>query len=300
MDIDIARLLESAELISEKNSAALYRVTTAGRSMVLKVFSGEDRASEVRAYDLLASCGVPTLPTYGIAPNAILIEDLAASPDWRLARESDVTKAEVGVAVAEWYRGLHSAGDRLASQAGLPGFLNREYDALSPETIAKTCRRLGTGEAPVWRLATEHVDALKRAVRSFPETLTYNDFHWTNLALSRNEPLRAIVFDYHLLGIGPAYCDIRNVTGSLGPAAREAFLQAYGPWDDTIAVIDRPLSALYSLSVAAGLPRLPGWAKPCMAGVTNGGLESSLAKAVSWLRDRRATISPNRFGEAGS
>ena len=296
--MNLARLLESAQLIQGKSGAAVYRVTTAGRSMVLKVFSGEEEAQEVRAYELLAPCGVPTLPTYGIAPNAILIDDLTSSPDWRLATETDAENAEVGVAVAEWYRALHSAGDRLASQAGCPNFLAREYDALSPESIATTSHRLSLEDAPVWRLATEHIDVLKRAARSFPETLTYNDFHWTNLALARSEPLRAIVFDYHLLGIGPAYCDIRNVTGSLGPQAREAFLQAYGPYDETVAVIDRPLSVLYSLGVAADLPRLPAWAEPCVEGVRNGGLESSLAKAVSWLGDRRATISRDQFEEA--
>ncbi len=47
--------------------------------------------------------------------------------------------------------------------------------------------------------------SVKRAMRALPETLTYNDFHWTNLALSRQaRPVpRAVVYDYHLLGIGP-------------------------------------------------------------------------------------------------
>ena len=284
MDIDIARLIESGDLMQEKNGAALYRVRHAGRAMVMKVFAGEQVAAEVQAYELLASCGVPTLPTDGITANAILIDDLAASADWRLAIEDDVDNVEVGSAVADWYKRLHSAGYRLGSQeAGFLSFLTREYDALDAESIGETSRRLGLEDAPVWRLAIEHVEALKHAVRAFPETLTYNDFHWTNLALSRSEPLRAVVFDYHLLGIGPAYCDIRNVLGSLGPQARDAFLRAYGPYDDAVAVVDGPLSVLYSLGVAAGLPRLPAWAEPCVTSVKNGELESSLRQAVRWI-----------------
>ena len=60
MDIDIARLLESAELIHEKSGASLCRVTHAGQSMVLKLFASGPEATEVRAYELLQSLRVPT------------------------------------------------------------------------------------------------------------------------------------------------------------------------------------------------------------------------------------------------
>jgi len=70
------------------------------------------------------------------------------------------------------------------------------------------------------------------------------------------------------------------VLGSLGEPAREAFLAAYGPFDDRVAVFDRPLSCLYSLQVAAELPTLPKWAYECVRSVTSGELESSLRIAV--------------------
>jgi len=102
-------------------------------------------------------------------------------------------------------------------------------------------KRFGMEMLTVWQLAADHLEALLAAFRAFQETLNYNDFHWTNLALTHEEPLRAVVFDYDLLGIGPVYCDIRNVLGSLGEPAQGAFREAYGPVDERIAVFDKPL-----------------------------------------------------------
>lgn len=54
-------------------------------------------------------------------------------------------------------------------------------------------------------------------MRSLPETLTYNDFHWSKLARSRPLPTgrEVIFYDYHVLGLGLASSDCRNVTSVL-------------------------------------------------------------------------------------
>jgi hypothetical protein len=105
--------------------------------------------------------------------------------------------------------------------ARTPGFLEREVNSLDAETIIRIGKQLGLNHDLVWTLAAKHIEAIKDAMRSLPETLNYNDFHWTNLALSRRSvpSLRAVVYDYHLLGIGLCYSDCRNVVGSLGDRA---------------------------------------------------------------------------------
>jgi hypothetical protein len=270
----------------EKHSNRLFRVQCGGRSFVLKSFGDSAQAVEARSYALLERYGVPTLPVHGRTENALLLEDLAVSPTWRLADEADVERPETGVAIARWYRALHAAGrELLAAPTGIPNFLEREADALDPATVIGIGQKLRLADNPVWKLAADHIEALKQAMRSLPETLNYSDFHWTNLALSRRTepPLRAVVFDYHLLGIGPAYSDCRNVVGSLGEQAESAFWEAYGPVDEREAILDAPVSVLFSLSVAMQRPRLPKWAHACVEKAKNGDLGNSNRLALEIL-----------------
>lgn len=95
---------------------------------------------------------------------------------------------------------------------------------------------------PVWEYAARHLEALRTRARELPSTLNYNDLQWTNLALPRQPLLREIVFDHHLLGIGLAWSDVRNVPHSLGPAAQEAFLDAYGLTRPKEQILDEPLA----------------------------------------------------------
>jgi len=274
--------------MGQRHGNRLYRVRCAERSYVLKVFDQPAQATEVRSYALLQEIGVPTLPVYGRTENAILLEDLSVSPTWRLAEETDVERPETGAAVAKWYLTMHARGEELlAGSAEIPSFLQREADQLDGQSITATGKKLGLGQNLAWKLAAVHIQALKEAMRSLPETLNYNDFHWSNLALQRcgaaalrRGELRAVVFDYHLLGIGPRYSDCRNVVGSLGKRAARAFWEAYGPVDEREAILDEPISILYGLQVASRRPRLPEWARAGMQKVESGELERSLRRAL--------------------
>ena len=275
-------------LLNRKDDHALYRVTLAGSSYLMKWFT-EARSSEIAAYRLLQQYGVPTLPLQGKSEQALLLEDLESSAAWRLATAEDCECEEIGRAVATWYTALHTAGLCMVRE-GIPAFLTREVDMLTSASVLATGERLGLAHLPVWRFAADHLERLKQAFRAYPETLNYNDAHWSNLVLSRAEPLRAIVFDYHLLGIGPVYCDIRNVCGSLGERARAAFREAYGAVDERIALLDAPLSQLYSLQVAAKLLHLPGWAKGCVQRVVSGELEKQLREAVNGIDEHEQAV----------
>lgn len=275
--------IESIDLIHCKHGDRLYRVRCGGRRYVLKWFHNPAQAVEVRSYALLQRLSVPTLPLYGYTEDTLLLEDLSFSPAWRLAEEADVACPETGEAVAHWYRALHAAGrDLLVDPAGPPDYLGREVDALTPDTVREIGEKLKLGHDPVWELAADHIEALKEAMRSLSETLNYNDFHWTNLALSSyTQPqLKAIVFDYHLLGVGLRYNDCRNVVDSLGEDAAAAFWETYGPVDERERVLDEVTAPLYGLLVAVRMPRFPSWARGCLHRVQNGDLEKALRRAL--------------------
>lgn len=269
--------------VRRSETSRLYRLAAEGRLCVLKAFVEPD-ALEPKAYDLLRKLGVPTLPVLSSTPSALLLEDLEASRAWRLADERDVEGRDVGKAVAEWYQYLHVIGRTLVKK-GAPGWLQWEWDILNPEAIVRAGAVLEMEENPVWEFAAQHLETLRSRARRLPMTLNYNDFYWTNLALSRQPPLKAIVFDYHLLGVGLAWSDVRNVTYSLGPAAREAFLDAYGPTRPEERVLDDALSVLHSLQVATSRPTVPRWAVPCVEMARSGSLLASLERAVDALGD---------------
>jgi hypothetical protein len=214
------------EPLRQEHDHAVYRLRCSGRSFVLKYVPDPVGRNEIAAYELLESYGVPPITVHGHTAAILLLEDLATSVDWRLANRSDIDRPEVGTAVAGWYRLLHAAGRRLiADPQGTPAFLKRESDVLDAAVVRHIGERLQLPDNPVWELAATHPVELEQALRTLPTTLTYGDFHWTNLALSRDEsrPLQAVVFDYHLLGIGPVYSDYRNVLSGLGEPARVTF-----------------------------------------------------------------------------
>lgn len=291
-DVDLRSLglapgaITRVTVLSEQHGHAVYRVTLGERSLALKWFPDPTLAAEVRAYALLQEHRVPTLPVHGQAANALLLEDLETSPVWRLASKDDVERSAVGIAVARWYRILHAAGRRaLADPRGVPEFLHREADALNATTIRDIAERLDLADNPVWQLAADHIEVLKEAMQALSETLTCNDFRWTNLALSRHETpnLQAIRFDFHLLGIGLVAGDCRNVNSALHGRARDAFHEAYSEVDEREVVLDAPVSVLYSLSAAVQRPRLPRWALPLINEVASGELRRKLERALAAL-----------------
>ena len=131
------------EPVQERHRNRLFRITLDGSSHILKVFGDRQASREVGAYGLLKDLGVPTLHTIAMTNDALLLEDLEASTHLRLAREEDVGKADVGVALAGWYRTLHHAGSRLQTDRTKPSFLWREIEELTPESILEVAPKVG-------------------------------------------------------------------------------------------------------------------------------------------------------------
>lgn len=273
---------DSVEPIRERHGNRLFRINLEGSSYILKQFGDPEASREIRAYSLLEDLGVPILDVIAKTDDALLLEDLDVSEHLRLANEKDAGKAEVGVALAEWYRTLHNADS--AVRLGVDhrsSFLRREIDALTPASIQEVAARIGGSDSTKWSTLAGNIDRIRSAVTATAETLTYNDFHWTNLALSRNgRRIRAVVFDYHLLGVGMRFSDCRNVTSSLGPDAADAFRSAYGETDPGEKVLDELVAPLCALVEAFRRPGFPSWAVASLELAETGEIHRRLDRAI--------------------
>jgi hypothetical protein len=273
--------VRATRVLREREGHAVYRIVCRDRSYVLKLFDAPD-ALEVQVYALLRGLGVAVLPVHGAGPQALLLEDLESSAEWRAASDADMAEAATGTAVAGWYRRLHEAGFGICADADRrPAFLRPWIDEITPAALETAGRVLGFSAEPAWATARAQAEALKARYRAFPQTFNYDDFAGENLALSRGgEPLRAVVYDYDCFSVGCAYSDWRNVTFSLQGAARDAFAQAYGPVSDAERRLDDPLAILQGLVSASRRSRAPGWALPLIRSVTNGELAEAIRRAL--------------------
>ncbi len=276
---------ESAPIVSvlrRRPTHAVYRVTGPEGSRILKWFAGAGPFVELTAYDVLAHLGVPTLPVYGRSQNAILVEDLDASPHWRQAVEADHDDPACGRAVAGWYRCLHAAGAGfLAGRDRVQWPFVPWLDLVHADSLGQAATALGLADVPDLWQAIAVLDRLLAIYRRQPQTLNYQDFALENLALSRTaSDTRAIVYDYDWFTIGTSASDWRNVMSGLSGPAAAAFAAAYGPLDPAEARLDRPLALLHGLVIAADRPRLPAWARPLLAAVRDGSLAQDIRDAL--------------------
>lgn len=292
-----AEAVSTVEVLSERHGQRLWRLIAGSRSYVLKWLPPAAARVELSAYRLLHFMGVPTVALLASNEQALLLDDVARSDTWRLAIEQDAADPGVARALAAWYRSFHDAGVALVAHGVAPAYLRRESDALEPTALQDAGRRLGLDGEPGWDRAVAAVPALRAALERCETTLNHNDFFWTNLALARRGD-RALVFDYHLLGIGTRASDVRNVTSSLATDAAEAFREAYGPLDETAVRLDRPLATLHALVVAARLPAVPRWAETSLDEVRRGDLDVALDAALALVAYDDAPVTPLPHGRA--
>lgn len=264
-------------LLRQSSQHSVFRVQTRDSSYVVKSFISPDSV-ELHMYGLLKSLDVPTLPVYARTSLTLVLEDMETSQEWRQASEADMDRAEVGRAVAAWYRTLHNAGFSFLNESGnIPPYLQPWVNEIDPVLAAAAAEKFGIAASQGWKFILRQIERLKVLYNSFPQTFNYNDFASENLALSRSStPLEAIVFDYDYFKTGTVYSDWRNVIYSLEGAGREAFKEAYGPVNEAEGLLDEPLSTLYGLIIAARRDKFPGWARPLVEAVKNGEMERSI------------------------
>ena len=255
----------SRELIRDKDGVAVYRVRTKQDSRILKKFRRGVDLWEIRFYEVLRECGVPTIRVLEQTKNSLLLEDLDASPVWRLGRIEDMKSPQVARAIAQWYRALHAAGRRYPRLHELPAWT----DVLTEANLRVLEKTFPGGD--FWPKLFANYDVFWRRLNALPQTLTYNDFYWTNLAVARDGSA-ALMFDYNCASRGYAYGDVRNVTWSLSESAGQAFLEAYGEINPAEREMDPLADNLAGLWNGLQRKKFPQWAQPLPAKLEDGTL----------------------------
>lgn len=265
-------------LVRSKAGISLYRVESEGKKRILKVFENREDTREIDNYLILSKLGIPTLPLLGYTKNAILLPDVESSDEYRLGKESDLSDPKIAKAIAGWYTILHKKG--CAYLSGNESPMYDESDLVTADNMAVVAEMTGTAGNILWQVITENYSMIRRRIDALPRTLTYNDFYWTNLIVSKTGE-SAFMFDYNMLGKGPAYGDIRNVTSSLSNEAAEAFIREYGyRIDEEEKKADAFVSPLVTLIIACRHETFPSWAKGSLEELKNGNVLKHLKE---WL-----------------
>lgn len=248
---------DSISLLQDKDGVTVARIKSGVYSYVIKCFQSEEFRREISNYHILSSLDIPTIRVIAATDSALLLEDMASSPVYRLARERDMNDPIVAKDIARWYRQLHQQGYKYVALHGAN--LYDETDFFTMENINKVKAKTRTQKAAAWRMVEENFDTICEMLRRMRRTLTYNDFYYTNMVVARNLS-SALMFDYNLLGKGYVYSDLRNVFSSLSPQTRAAFLSEYGTFDPLEEAVDDVVSPIVTLHIACQRKQFPNWA----------------------------------------
>lgn len=244
-------------LVQNKDGVIVARVQSEAKSFIIKYFQNENYKREISNYKLLKSLNIPTIQTIGFTDSAIVMEDISQNKFFRLGRKEDLDDEVVARKIAEWYRLLHTSSRACVEKYGTE--LYDETDFITKDNIEFIKEKTGTQNLPVWKVIEDSFDTLVSKIKSLPRVLTYNDFYYTNLIVSKDKS-SAFMFDYNLLGKGYVYSDIRNVCCSLGENAKKAFLEVYGEFDKNEIIVDDVASVLVTLYHACQRKTFPSWA----------------------------------------
>ncbi len=252
---------DNISVLQDKDGILVARVSCGRDSYILKAFTDPVHCREIENYHLLHSLHIPTIQVIAQTRSALLLEDLDCSPEWRLGRKEDMDDPRIAQKLADWYRALHQRGYDYAAEHG--NSLYDESDFFTLENIALVAAKTGTENWTSWKLLRQHFYDITQTFAKIRKTLAYNDFFYTNMVVARDGS-SAFMFDYNLLGKGMAVSDLRNVTYSLSPAAQDAFLAAYGPFDQTEALLDDIIAPVVTLFLACKRQIFPSWAEEAL------------------------------------
>lgn len=262
--------VETAELIRSKDGVLVYRLEASGKKLILKLFADPEDRREITNYRLLGELGIPILPVQGYTEEAILLPDVNASEKYRLGMEEDLQDMQVAKVLAKWYRRLHDTGRQYLTRNSVS--LYDETDVITVENMVRAAEVTDTIDNPLWNVVKDNFDDMKKKIAKLPRTLTYNDFYWDNLIVSKDKT-EAFMFDYNLMGMGMAYGDVRNVISSMGKEAAKAFCDAYGVDGlDEEKLADDFLAHMVTLCIASQREVLPAWAGESLEMLKNGNL----------------------------
>ena len=249
---------DSIFVLQDKDGVTVARIISGEKTYVIKCFQKDEHKRELKNYQLLASLGIPTIRVIASTDSALLLEDIERSTTYRLGFEEDMSDPALARRIAVWYKQLHSRGYRYVCQHGESMY--DEADFFTPENIACIKEKTGTQDALAWGLLEQNFAAINDLLHKTRRTLTYNDFYFTNMVVTKDKS-SALMFDYNLLGKGYAYSDVRNVLSSLSEEAGKAFLDEYGAFDPEEKALDDVVSVVVTLYLACRRDEFPWWAQ---------------------------------------
>ena len=259
--------------IRSKNGISVYRVVHGDKSYVLKYFMNDPNRREIENYYILNSLGIMTIQLISSTQSALLMEDIEQSNTYRLGNIDDLNDIYVAVQIAKWYKELHSKGRHFVSS--YKGSLYDETDVITKANIDFIKSKTSTESNPVWEALFHNFDFIEENIAKAERTLTYNDFYYTNLIVSKDKS-SAFMFDYNLLGKGYVFSDIRNVCSSLSEHAKTAFLKEYSEFNQKEVIVDNVVSPLTTLYFACKRNTFPKWAEASLLRVKNGQLLNNI------------------------
>lgn len=265
----LQRMNVSYEQISNlrsKDGVHLYKIQDGNKRYVLKYFESAEFRREIKNYLILQDLDILTIPIIEYTDEAILMEDISYSPDMRLAVKEDMNDSDICFSLAKWYKALHEKGKEYVKLHGKDMYM--ETDCITYENIQIVKRKTNTEDNPVWKYIEENLDFLINLIDKTEKTLTYNDFYYINMAVSKQHG--AFMFDYNLLGKGYIVSDIKNVTLQLGEEAKKAFLDAYGDYNKNEDIIHEVAGSLVGLIFASQREIFPEWGYEEVEAVKNG------------------------------
>lgn len=269
--IDIT-LVENLTKITEKDGIFVYRFTFEKIHCVIKYFELEKDRREIFYYKLLKVINVPTIKVYSMSLTSIILEDIKLSSKYRLGKIEDLSNSKIAIGIYNWYKILHqNSRIYLNTHQEVLSELYCEYDLLSKNNVEEIIDKTNSAKYEYWNLLLSQFDNIKKQVDKLSQTLTYNDFYYTNFIVS-NDETEVIMFDYNLLGKGFVYSDIRNVFSSLNEPAKDIFLKAYKEYNVIEKYIDDVLSPLLGLHMAFSKEKFPKWAEEDLGKIENGEL----------------------------
>ncbi len=277
-------------LIRNKDGVSVWRINLPEGSAVMKCFDRTEYRREMTNYRLLKSLNIPTLKVIACTDHALILEDIDCSR-FRLGLAEDMQDPHVAEKIALWYRMLHQNGRANANTQALYD----ESDCVTRENIDAIKEKTSTADMQVWQTIDAHVETIQTVLRQLSRTLTYNDFHYTNLAVARDGSA-VLLFDYNMLGKGYVYADIRNVCSQLGPSAKAAFLTAYGRFDEFEKDVDDAVSVIGGLHIACQREVFPNWGQELLDMVHNGRLLAAverLLKGYSLIQQPESEMKPH-------
>ena len=261
------------EVLSDKDGIRVLRVETELGSAILKIYHTPEHRREITNYNLLETLNIPHLQVLEQTSTALLLEDVLESPLWRLGQREDLADQQIAQSLAVWYRQLHKIGSDYVKEHGKTMY--EETSLINHENMIWLREVSQTQSLDFWNVWQEKGAQFQSVLAQLPRTLTYNDFFWTNLVVAHDRQ-QAMMFDYNLLGKGFVYSDLSNVLSSLSEEAGNAFLEAYGPFDNREEELNRITSPLVGLILAFRREKFPSWGNEPLEQLKSGELATLL------------------------